>query len=407
MKRNIFDEKITMWSSAKRSGANNKTITVREFLQLGQAYLHRPTAATDIARLRALYDEAIQVYEQDPARAAQLFGQYSQQKTLMPLATMGGTFSGGGKLEDMATASDVLCVDVDAVKPTNFYRYAGKEIPNSHVRDWNLLKRQLAQIPFVAYASLSIGGHGLFLLIPVADHHRHNEYWTALEYLFLKHLGLTIDANTKDITRPRFVSYDPEPYVNQNAEVFDAILQKRTPPTAPRYTRTAPASSTEEAVRKCVEEIERKRLDITSIYDEWADIAAALYNGLGEAGKQFFERVSAFYPQATDKDICLKWEQNKNRQQIGIGTFFHLCSRHGIIYKQSPSLPLTHAQSAPSNDHARHKSDEQAHTHVSGTISGVFCHVAPIAPYSALEDITQEQWDSLLSPETVQRFRGH
>lgn len=397
MKRNIFDEKITMWSSAKRGSANNKTITVREFLQLGQAYLHRPTAATDIARLRALYAEAIQVYEQDPARAAQLFGQYSQQKTLMPLATMGGTFSGGGRLEDMVTASDVLCVDIDAVKPIDFCKYEGKEIPNSHVREWNSLKWQLAQLPFVAYASLSIGGHGLFLLIPVADHHRHNEYWATLEYLFLKHLGLTIDANAKDITRPRFVSYDPEPYVNQNAEVFDTILlQKRTPPPAPRYTRTAPASSTEEAVRKCVEEIERKSLDITSIYGEWADIAAALYNGLGEVGKQYFQRVSAFYPNANPKEIDLKWAQNKKRQQIGIGTFFHLCERHGIIFKQSPSLPLTHA-------HARHKSDEQAHTHVSGTI----CHFAPIASYSALEDITQEQWDSLLSPQAVQRFRGH
>jgi hypothetical protein len=101
-----------------------------------------------------------------------------------------------------------------------------------------------------------------------------------------------------------------------------------------RYT-SSPSSSTEEAVRRCVDEIERRGLDITSDYAEWIDIASALYNGLGEAGKQYFERVSRFYPNANERDINYKWEKNKNRSKVGIGSFFDICQRYGIMYKDS------------------------------------------------------------------------
>ena len=404
MKVNVFDKIISVWTSVARSAGNRCEVSMGVFLNAGERYL------SIISHARQLYEQALAIYDSDPAQSLQLFGQYSDQKRKLPLATISGNYSCSGRLEDLLQATSAICLDIDQTKPHKAAQLLarGEEIPNAHVTDWQTVKRKLSQLPFVAYCALSAGGHGVFCIVPIEHHHRHAQAWDALSYLFKKHLGLTVDPQTRDITRPRFASHDPQPYVNPEAEVFTAVIQeKRTPPPAPRYTRTAPASSTEEAVIKCVEAIECKSIDITSVYHEWADIAAALFNGLGEAGKQYFQRVSAFYPHASGKEISQKWEQNKKRPQIGIGTFFHLCARHGIIYKQSPSLPLTHAQSAPSNDHARHKSDEQAHTHVSGTASRVFFHVAPIASYSALEDITQEQWDSLLSPEAVQRFRGH
>ena len=76
-------------------------------------------------------------------------------------------------------------------------------------------------------------------------------------------------------------------------------------------------------------------LDITSDYGEWIDIASALFNELGEAGKQYFERVSRFYPNANERDISYKWEKNKNRSQITIATYFEICRRYGIRYKDS------------------------------------------------------------------------
>lgn len=341
MTRNIFEEKISCWSNTTRTSANNITVSIGQFLNAGEAYLDTPNMPTDIQRLRYLYSTAMQTYKTDPARAASLFDEYKRLKKYMPLATMGGVFKNGGLREDMQSASKVLCIDLDNTKPTDKHKYEGREIPNAHVKDWNLLKWQLARLPFVAYAGLSIGGYGLFLLIPIEDESYYTEYWKCLEHLFYHNLRLTIDVATKDITRPRFISYDLQPYINENAEVFRVILpEKRTMIPVRRYTST-PSTSTEDAVRKCVDEIERRSLDITSDYGQWVDIASALYNEFGEAGKQYYERVSRFYPNANERDINYKWEKNKTRSKIGIGTFFEICQRYGIRYRDS-HIPETY-----------------------------------------------------------------
>lgn len=347
MTRNIFEEKISCWRNTTRTHANRIEVTIGQFLRAGAAYLNRPQDATDIQRLRQLYTTALQTYPTDPARAASLFQEYKEKKKYMPLATMGGTFANGGLREDMLTACKVLCLDVDNVKPIDFHKYDGKEIPNAHVTDWNLLKSKLSQLPFVSYISLSIGGHGLFLLIPIANENKHTDYWLTLEHLFRKHFNLTIDPQTKDITRPRFISYDPQPYINNQAVVFDKILPKQRPTISVQGNYTAPATGTEDSVRRCVSEIERKCLDITTNYDEWIDLASALYNELGEAGKEYFMRISAFYPSSNPREIEYKWQKNKSRSQVGIGTFFEICSRYGVKYKDSVSLRPTPQQPKP------------------------------------------------------------
>lgn len=49
----------------------------------------------------------------------------------------------------------------------------------------------------------------------------------ALERDF-KDLGITIDPSYTDISRLRFQSYDPNPYVNPEAIVYDKFLNEST-----------------------------------------------------------------------------------------------------------------------------------------------------------------------------------
>ena len=327
----IFERTVTVWKNIPRTADNKCEVPLWQFLNAGIDKL--PT----INYLRQLYDAMVQTYPTNPAASATYEELYKKGKNNLPLATIGGTFANGGLHDDMIEPTNLIALDFDTEKPRKAARLReeGKEIPNGWVKDWETIKRKLAQLPFVAYCSLSVGGHGLFVIIPIEDYHRHAEAWESLNYLFKKHLNLTIDPQTKDITRPRFISYDPQPYINEKAEVFRIKLpEKNTEVPVRRYT-SSPSSSTEEEVRKCVDEIERRSLDITSDYGEWIDIASALYNGLGEAGKQYFERVSRFYPNANERDISYKWEKNKNRSKVGIGTFFDICKRYGIMYKDS------------------------------------------------------------------------
>ena len=333
----IFERTVTVWKNTHRTADNKCEVSLWQFLNAGIEHL--PT----INYLRQLYDAMVQTYPTNPAASATYEEQYKQGKNNLPLATIGGTFANGGLHDDMLEPTNLIALDLDTEKPRKAARLReeGKEIPNGWVKDWEAIKRKLAQLPFVAYCSLSVGGHGIFVIIPIEDYHRHAEAWESLNYLFKKHLNLTIDPQTKDITRPRFISYDPQPYINENAQVFRIKMpEKRTTIPVRRYS-SSPSTTTEEAVRRCVEEIERRSLDITSDYGEWVDIASALFNELGEAGKQYYERISRFYPNANERDINYKWEKNKNRSKVGIGTFFDICNRFGIRYKDSyPEVSL-------------------------------------------------------------------
>ena len=385
---NVFDRKITVWRNTYRTANNKCEVPLMQFLKAGIDYL--PT----IMYLRQLYDYMVQSYSLNPAASSTAEEKYREGKKNLPLATIGGTFANGGLREDLSEATNLLCLDIDATKPKKAaqLKAEGKEVPNEWVNDWEALKWKLSKLPFVAYCALSVGGHGIYLIIPIEDYHHHAEAWESLQHLFSKHLHLTIDAATKDITRPRFISYDSQPYINENAEVFKIKLpEKRTTMPFRRYS-SSPSSSTEEAVRKCVDEIERRSLDITSDYSQWIDIASALFNEFGEAGKQYFERVSQFYPNANEKDISYKWNKNKNRSGITIATFFEICSRHGIRFRESPSeSPLTKA-----NRHSPPKSEETT----------IIYKRTPLFPESIWADMTESEFNSILSPDAVSHWQA-
>ena len=78
--------------------------------------------------------------------------------------------------------------------------------------------------------------------------------------------------------------------------------------------------------------IEEARVDITSSYADWRDLGFALSDALGEAGRDYFHRLSRFHPEysasETDKqyDRCLK----AGGHGITIKSFYQLAKAHGI-----------------------------------------------------------------------------
>lgn len=93
----------------------------------------------------------------------------------------------------------------------------------------------------------------------------------------------------------------------------------------------APADLTDD-VETVVRRIEARGLDITAAYDSWRDIGFALAEGMGEAGRKYYHRVSQFYPKykrsETDRQYnqCLKGRKSG----ITIRTFFQKAKDAGI-----------------------------------------------------------------------------
>ena len=88
-------------------------------------------------------------------------------------------------------------------------------------------------------------------------------------------------------------------------------------------------------------EIENRAIDIAPDYHSWRDLGFALTDALGENGRDYFHRLSRFYPnysyEETDKQFtsCL----NHHGHGITSKTIFHLAKQSGITISSRPKIP--------------------------------------------------------------------
>lgn len=183
----------------------------------------------------------------------------------------------------------------------------------------------------VAYAGRSVGGNGVFAIVPIAYPDKHIQQWESLRRYF-DSLGITVDPQTKDVARLRICSYDPEARVR-----FDAVPYKGvyTPPqpkpvTASRYYGN---DETEARVSECCQQIAAFHTDLTNDYADWLRLGFALAER-GEAGRGYFHTVSS-QSQKYDREKCDRKfsECLRTASRCGIGYFFNRCKEYGITYK--------------------------------------------------------------------------
>lgn len=243
-------------------------------------------------------------------------------KRQLPLATISGTFAPTRRAENLVVHSHLLCIDID-------------KQDNSDV-DWlDDLKNEWHNIPQILYAAHSVRGEGWFAIFHIAYPDKHRAQFEALRRDFANS-GLVIDKSCKDVSRMRTISYDPEPYVNENATIYNKVWVEPKPTFHVPYYGSNPSSDLERAER-CCREIVNCGIDITATYDDWFHVGAALAS-LGERGRSLYHLVSsqnASYKAAeTDRKFtnCLN-----NVSNISIGTFFHICSQYGISRKEGRS----------------------------------------------------------------------
>lgn len=232
------------------------------------------------------------------------------------------------------------------------------------------------QIPYVAYSGLSCSGKGLFLLCRIADDlERWGEYYNLIAEE-LSHYDIKPDKACTDICRLRFVSYDPEAYINPQAEPLKlpldkagmeqiraimANLDKRRMPVTSKH----PAETTEiaqistitpkveqlpakrkksaekpilqdygilEKMAGIVSVIEAHKIDLTNDYKDWYKIGCAIASAMGEQGRPYFHRISAISPKYERKECERKYTQilKQKRNDYTIATFVWHCNNAGL-----------------------------------------------------------------------------
>jgi hypothetical protein len=239
-------------------------------------------------------------------------------KATLPAITPSGTFGKRTK-KALIRHSGLIQFDVDF-----------KE--NTHIKNYGALKQQIANINNVAYCGLSVSGTGFWGLVPDRYPQKHNRHFKALEKAF-KDFGIIIDSSCSDVSRLRGYSYDPDGYFNHSAEIFTKLAKKPKP-----QPQTFKASQTCNNTRNKVEQlIKMINTDITAKYKNWLNLGFAIEDEFGESGREYFHAISSYHPDYNRRECdsqythCLK----HHGSGIGIGTFFHVCKRHGITLKNN------------------------------------------------------------------------
>lgn len=246
-------------------------------------------------------------------------------KSDLPCATISAICPNGRKAEDAFEHTGLICIDIDGQDNPGFG--SGAE-----------LKAEVCKVSEVAYCSLSASGNGCFAIFRLSHPENHLGQFLALQRLFKSRLGIVIDGQCKDVKRLRFVSYDSEPYINDNAEPFritDAATKPKPNPTKTtvvlgQRTWNESPEATLDKVARLTELVVRRGIDLTDGYSNWIEIGMALAN-LGESGREFFHAVSSVYPGYDRTKADTKFTNLlRTTRKVTIATFFHQCEVHGV-----------------------------------------------------------------------------
>lgn len=246
-----------------------------------------------------------------------------EAKRSVPYVTLSGEFA-ERSADKLLRHSGFLAIDIDDIE------------------DVNDLKSVLCPDPHVYAAFVSISGNGLCVVFRINPDKHLDSFLGVQEYLFTTY-NIVIDVLCKDVCRARYVSWDPDLYVNENAKKFTKYIKKEK--AAPVKDIVYVQSDFDEIVRQIVD----RKVDITGRYQQWLKVCFALCDKFGEAGRPYFHAISQFSelysPKAADKQYnnCLK----AGKSGITIKSFYFLAKEYGVITASAQTKKIaTAAQQA-------------------------------------------------------------
>ena len=129
-------------------------------------------------------------------------------KEKVPAVTISGVFK-ERKSDKIIEHSGFICIDIDA---------------KDQICKVNI--DAIKQDPYVFSVHLSVRGFGYAVLVKI-DPDKHLDAFLGLENYFFVNYSIVIDKSCKDTSRLRYVSYDPDIYVNDKSKVFKKYLPKK------------------------------------------------------------------------------------------------------------------------------------------------------------------------------------
>ena len=184
--------------------------------------------------------------------------------------------------------------------------------------------------------------------------------------------------------------FNPQDWLSIDAKFCVSNTPKSSQPSLNLSASIGPDSVSTD-IELVITRIESTQTDITAKYSDWRDIGFALADELGEAGRDYYHRISRFYSGYSPTDCNLQYDNCLKAKGHGITlkTFFHLAKHAGIDISSSMS-PLEPVPKYVREDLGVNTTPPQPETH--NTEPGTIFNTPQLPPeiYSTLPVILQE-----------------
>lgn len=188
--------------------------------------------------------------------------------------------------------------------------------------------RNLISNDHLFYAGfLSCRGEGVCGIVKI-DPKAHKESYLFMSRYLYKKYNLQVDPSCGNLSRIRFVSYDPDMFLNENSTVCPAKPElKKDKKPLPKY------KFDKTDFDRIINDITTQNVDITEQYNDWVFTALALISKFGEDGRDYFHAISEQnagydYDAAEAKfNHLLSTTENK----VPIDWFYYQIEKHGLV----------------------------------------------------------------------------
>jgi hypothetical protein len=246
-------------------------------------------------------------------RTAKTEEEKKKLKIKSPLFRVSGSFS-GQKDSDLRKHSGFIAIDLDGI-----------ENPNT-------VKKQIANDPYVYSAFISISGKGLCLLFRI-DGSRHADAFDGLSKYLYETYQLISDPSCRNVSRARYISYDPHLLINEDAQVF-----KKYPPKPKTKKQPPKVVFVNTDFDQIVKSIYDRGLNICEDYGDWLRVCYAIVSEYGDSqtGRDHFDTLSRHSSKYNQKDCekqysaCLKNHNSNRQKQSTINYIYWLAKQNGI-----------------------------------------------------------------------------
>jgi predicted P-loop ATPase len=240
------------------------------------------------------------------------------KRNKFPAVTISGIFPDERKAAKLEKHSGFIAIDFDDVEDID------------HARS------ELYADEYTYSGFLSVSGKGLCIIVKI-DGSRHLDAFNGLEKYYYKKYGYQIDQSCKDVSRLRFVSYDPDLTLNTESKLFKDYAENKRGRPKKSFNIIAGESDFEFVLQQ----IEQKKIDLTVSYLDWIEIGMAIKSHFGNTGLDYFKAVSQYHPDYDEVKTERKYNSFKSTGNISISSFFYHAKQAGLQIKTKNTETIT------------------------------------------------------------------